>query len=54
VAHGTSDTNLYVQSATLNGKPWPRARLEHRDIMQGGTLVLEMGPKPSAWATAPW
>jgi predicted alpha-1,2-mannosidase len=54
VAHGTSETNIYVQSATLNGRPWPRARLDHRDIMQGGKLVLEMGPKPSAWATASW
>ena len=50
VAHNTSDANLYVLSATLNGKPWSIATLDHRDIVKGGTLVLEMGPKPSAWA----
>jgi predicted alpha-1,2-mannosidase len=52
VAHNTSETHLYVQSATLNGRPWNKATLEHPDIMHGGTLLLEMGPKPSAWATA--
>jgi predicted alpha-1,2-mannosidase len=51
VARGTSAANLYVQSATLNGKPWPRATLDHHDIARGGTLVLDMGPTPSAWAT---
>jgi predicted alpha-1,2-mannosidase len=51
-AHNTSDANLYVQSATLNGRPWARATLDHQDIIKGGTLVLEMGPTPSTWATA--
>jgi predicted alpha-1,2-mannosidase len=53
VAHNTSDTNMYVQSATLNGRVWAQATLDHADIMQGGILVLEMGPKPSMWATTP-
>lgn len=51
VAHNTSDANLYAQTATLNGRPWNKATLDHQDIMNGGTLVLEMGPKPSTWAT---
>ncbi|MFN2453351.1 MAG: GH92 family glycosyl hydrolase [Pyrinomonadaceae bacterium] len=45
----TSDTNLYVQSATLNGRALDRAWLKHEEIARGGRLVLRMGAKPSAW-----
>jgi predicted alpha-1,2-mannosidase len=45
----TSETNLYVQSATLNGQPLDRAWLKHEEIAKGGRLVLRMGPTPSAW-----
>ncbi|SFR98721.1 alpha-1,2-mannosidase, putative [Granulicella pectinivorans] len=46
-----SSTNLYIQSATLNGKPLDKPVLRYDDIMQGATLDLVMGPKPSAWAS---
>lgn len=52
VAHGTSEANLYVQAARLNGKAIDRAWLSHDEIMAGGTLELDMGAKPSAWAQA--
>ena len=45
----TSETNLYVQSATLNGRALARAWLKHDEISAGGTLVLRMGSTPSAW-----
>ena len=52
VAHGTSDENVYIQSATLNGKPYSKSYLEHGDLMAGGELVLEMGPQPNPrWGT---
>jgi predicted alpha-1,2-mannosidase len=46
-APDASSENIYVQSVTLNGKPYHKAFITHRDIEQGGTLVLNMGPKPN-------
>lgn len=45
----TSKTNLYVQSATLNGRALERAWLTHEEIARGGRLVLRIGSKPSVW-----
>lgn len=45
VAKGASETNKYIQSAKINGitlhKPW----LDHKHIVNGGKLELEMGAK---------
>ena len=49
IATGTSPENMFVQSATLNGKPWAQAWLPHASVVAGGELVLQMGPTPSAW-----
>ena len=46
-----STTNIYVQSATLNGKSYPKSYLMFQDIVAGGTLELVMGPEPSDWGT---
>jgi putative alpha-1,2-mannosidase len=54
VAKNNSAKNLYIQSATLNGKPWTKPWFSHADIAKGGTLVLEMGPAPNkAWGADP-
>jgi predicted alpha-1,2-mannosidase len=45
----TSPSNMYVQSATLNGLALDRAWLKHEEIARGGKLVLRMGAKPSVW-----
>ncbi|HEY5510020.1 MAG TPA: glycoside hydrolase domain-containing protein [Prolixibacteraceae bacterium] len=37
----------YVQSAILNGEPLNRPWFEHSTLMKGGTLVLNMGPRPN-------
>jgi predicted alpha-1,2-mannosidase len=42
-AEGASAKNVYIQSATLNGKPYSKSYLEHRDLMAGGELVFTMG-----------
>jgi predicted alpha-1,2-mannosidase len=53
-AHRVSAQNKYIQSAQLNGKPLNTAWFHHADIANGGTLVLEMGPKPNyQWGSAP-
>jgi len=44
-ARRNSATNIYIQSATLNGHPLNEARLYHADVVKGGHLVLQMGPK---------
>jgi putative alpha-1,2-mannosidase len=46
-----SATNMYIQSATLNGKPLDRPVVRYSEIMQGSTLEFVMGPKPSKWAS---
>ncbi|WP_102797319.1 GH92 family glycosyl hydrolase [Bowmanella denitrificans] len=47
---GLSKDNLYIQSATLNGKVLERSYLTHADIMQGGKLHFVMGSVPnSTW-----
>ncbi|MBN8922596.1 MAG: alpha-mannosidase [Rhodanobacter sp. 68-29] len=54
VARNNSARNMYIQSATLNGKPWTKPWFSHADIANGATLVLTMGPEPNkAWGADP-
>jgi predicted alpha-1,2-mannosidase len=46
-ANDVSAKNFYIQSATLNGKPYRKSFLAHRDLMSGGELVFKMGPRPN-------
>jgi predicted alpha-1,2-mannosidase len=51
VARNNSPANMYIQSATLNGKPLDLSWIRHSEIMAGGELVLEMGPTANRqWA----
>jgi putative alpha-1,2-mannosidase len=40
---------LYVQSATLDGRPLLTTHLRATDVHRGGRLHLRLGPQPSAW-----
>lgn len=42
-----SPENIYIQSATLNGRSINRAWLTYAEIMNGGELVFQMGPQPN-------
>lgn len=54
VARNNSITNLYIQSATLNGNPWNKPWFSQADIKDGAVLVLTMGPNPNpSWGSAP-
>ena len=54
VTRNNSKENIYIQSATLNGKPLERSRLWRRELVQGGVLELTLGPNPNkAWGIAP-
>ncbi|HZL08373.1 MAG TPA: GH92 family glycosyl hydrolase [Prolixibacteraceae bacterium] len=46
-AYNVSDINMYVQSATLNGKALNISRFRQDEIVPGGSLVFVMGPKPN-------
>ena len=53
LARNNSAKNMYIQSATLNGKPWSKAWFSYADIADGATLVLTMGPSPNKnWGSA--
>jgi len=41
-----SASDVYVQSATLNGKPLDRVWITHDEIVQGGILSFRLGPLP--------
>jgi predicted alpha-1,2-mannosidase len=52
-AKNHSPQNVYIQSATLNGKPLSRPWIYHSDAVKGARLVLTMGPAPNTkWGSA--
>lgn len=51
-AADNSEENVYIQSATLNGKPLDIPVITWEQIQAGGTLHFLMGPKPSKWGSA--
>jgi predicted alpha-1,2-mannosidase len=50
-AENSSARNVYIQSATLNGKVLTTPVIRYSDIMAGATLKFVMGPAPSHWAS---
>jgi putative alpha-1,2-mannosidase len=47
-----SEEDVYIQSARLNGEPLERPWFYHRELAQGGTLKLALGPQPNkAWGS---
>ena len=53
VAKNFSRENMYIQSVTLNGKPWDKTYIPYKDVESGGELVFVMGKTPNKnWGTA--
>jgi predicted alpha-1,2-mannosidase len=50
-AENNSAKNVYIQSATLNGRPLTIPVIHYDDIVRGASLKLVMGPEPSRWAS---
>ena len=48
-AENNNPINCYIQSITLNGKPYTKGYLDYSDITAGGKLVLKMGAEPTLW-----
>jgi predicted alpha-1,2-mannosidase len=42
-----SDKNIYIKSVTLNGQPYDKSYVTHRDIVSGGELVFIMDSIPN-------
>jgi putative alpha-1,2-mannosidase len=50
-ASNNSAENIYIQSATLDGKPLHIPVITWEQIQAGGTLRFVMGQKPSEWGS---
>lgn len=52
IAENNSDKNVYIQSATLDGKMLNKPVIRYDQIMAGATLKFVMGPSPSQWGSS--
>ena len=49
-----SSANRYIQSATLDGKPLNKSWFFHKELVDGGKLILQMGNEPNMdWGSDP-
>lgn len=44
-ANNLSKDNRYIKSVKLNGKNYDKMYIDHNDIISGGEIIFEMGPK---------
>jgi len=52
LAKNNSLLNKYIQSARLNGRELTKPVFSHKDLVDGGTLILNMGAEPNkSWCT---
>ena len=52
ITKNNSSLNKFIQSAKLNGNDYSKTFITHKDIINGGELILEMGPAPMlSWGT---
>jgi putative alpha-1,2-mannosidase len=49
IARGNGPGERYIESAKLNGQPLDRCWLDHKEIVAGGTLELQLTDKPTTW-----
>ena len=48
-----STANKYIQSVRVNGQPYGKSYLLHKDLLAGGKIIIVMGPQPSiSWGVA--
>ncbi|WP_218598529.1 GH92 family glycosyl hydrolase [Polaribacter sp. NJDZ03] len=53
-ASNNSEKNVYIESASLNGKPWNNSFLYSDAVQDGGSLEFNMDAVPNkAWASKP-
>ena len=50
-AKNNSPENIYIQSVSMNGKPYTKSYIKHSDIVSGVKFVVVMGDRPNKeWA----
>jgi predicted alpha-1,2-mannosidase len=42
-----SDQNVYIQKVSFNGQQLQQPVLSHQELIKGGELLFELGPKPA-------
>ena len=47
ICRNNSEKNMYIQRAWLNSRKWDKCIFPHETFANGGSLVLEMGPRPN-------
>lgn len=47
VAKNNGEKNVYVQSRTVNGKPWTKTWISHADLMGGAKIVDVLSDRPN-------
>lgn len=53
LAKNNSSENIYIQRACWQGKPYDKPYISYQSLMEGGVLLLEMGPRPAVnWGNA--
>ena len=45
-ARNAGPENIYIQSVKLNGQPLKKSYITHQQILEGGTLEIDMGSSP--------
>jgi len=54
VTRNNSPQNKYIQSALLDGRALNKPWFLHRELVDGGTLLVELGPEPNRqWGSRP-
>ncbi|WP_319503511.1 GH92 family glycosyl hydrolase [uncultured Draconibacterium sp.] len=46
-AKNLNKTNIYIDSVTLNGKPYTKSYITHADVVKGGVLEFTMAASPN-------
>ena len=44
-----SAKSTFIQSMSINGKPWQQLTIPHSTLTAGGTMAFSMGDKPGTW-----
>ncbi|MCW3122112.1 MAG: alpha,2-mannosidase [Flavipsychrobacter sp.] len=53
-AKNNSKLNMYIQSVTLNGRPYTKTYIDHATLLKGGVLEFTMGALPNKeWGSKP-
>ncbi len=49
IAKNVSEKNIYIQSCKINGNKWDSPIFHHSDIVNGGTIEMELGETAGDW-----